>query len=41
MKKQFHEKEEELNKKMNDAIIKERKNLNARQKMEIDLFDPG
>lgn len=36
MKKQLQEKEEEMNKKINDIVTKERKNLVARQKMEID-----
>ena len=36
MKKELKEKDEEINKKINEAIIKERKNFNARQKMEIE-----
>jgi molecular chaperone GrpE (heat shock protein) len=36
MKKEFQEKEEETNKKINEAVLKERKNLNTRQKMEIE-----
>jgi len=36
MKKELQAKEEEMNKKINDAIIKERKNLIARQKMDIE-----
>jgi len=36
MKKELQEKEEEMNKKMNEAIIKERKTLTARQKMEME-----
>jgi hypothetical protein len=36
MKKELQAKEEEMNKKINDAIIKERKNLSARQKMDIE-----
>ena len=36
MKKELQEKEEEMNKKINDAILKERKNLNTRQKMDIE-----
>jgi len=36
MKKELQDKEEEMNKRINEAIIKERKNLNARQKMELD-----
>ncbi len=36
IKKELHEKEEEINKKIDEAIMKERKNLNARQKMDIE-----
>ncbi|CAF1132072.1 unnamed protein product [Rotaria sp. Silwood1] len=36
MKKEFRTKENEMNQKINEAIIKERKNLSARQKMEIE-----
>ncbi|CAF3097264.1 unnamed protein product [Rotaria sp. Silwood2] len=36
IKKEFRQKEEEMNQKINEAVIKERKNLNARQKMEIE-----
>lgn len=36
MKKELQDKEEEINKKINDAIIKERKSISARQKMETE-----
>jgi hypothetical protein len=36
MKKELQEKEEEMNKKINEAILKERKNLTERQKMDIE-----
>ena len=36
MKKEFQEKEEETNKRINEAVLKERKSLNTRQKMEIE-----
>jgi hypothetical protein len=36
MKKELQEKEDETNKKINEALIKERKSLNVRQKMEIE-----
>ena len=36
MKKEMIEKEEEVNKRLNEAITKERRSLNARQKMEVE-----
>lgn len=36
MRKEFEKKEEELNAKFNENILKERKNLLAKQKMEIE-----
>jgi len=36
MKKELQEKEEEMNRKMNETILKERKNLTAQQKIDID-----
>lgn len=35
-KKEMIEKEEEINKRLNEAIAKERKSLNARQRMEME-----
>lgn len=36
MKKELQLKDEEMKKRVNDAVIKERKNLTTRQKMEIE-----
>jgi hypothetical protein len=36
MKKELPEKEEEINKKINDALMKERKHINERQKNQIE-----
>jgi hypothetical protein len=36
MKKELETKEEEINKRINEAVLKERKNFNARQKMDLD-----
>ena len=36
MKEELPEKKEEINKKINDAVMKERKNMNERQKIEIE-----